>query len=82
MAVCPLCNGYGVMNLQCSHCSDRLEDQGKVSDYFDDYSPYMEGEDWDFQKFTSQFHYDDESRCTHIFLCPTCGQEYIEYIPL
>ena len=42
MAICPICNGLETIEFQCERCSQKMEDLGKISDYFDDYSPYME----------------------------------------
>ena len=41
MSICPLCNGIEDYPLVCTNCSSKLEDQGKISDYYDDYSPYL-----------------------------------------
>ena len=53
-----------------------MEDLGKVSDYFDDYSPYMDKEIW------QENSVDHEEQCAHLYHCPTCGEEHIQSVPL
>ena len=41
MGICPLCNGLTELSLVCPNCSHFMQDQGRLADFFDDYSPYM-----------------------------------------
>mgnify|MGYP001385374826 FL=1 len=79
MSICPLCNGMMNFSLPCSNCSGKLEDQGKISDYYDDYSPYMEIE-WARLEDGIYGNY-GEGQCMHLFKCPNCGSEHVEMIP-
>ncbi len=73
MYLCPLCNGFEQKTIQCSNCQTIMEDKGKVTDYFDDYSAYM---DIDIMKM-----YDghatslEEHLCLHYFYCPACQNQ-------
>lgn len=78
MSICPLCNGFEDDPLICAHCSGELEDQGKISDYYDDYSPYMEIE-WARLEDGIAGNYENEL-CMHLFKCPECGSEQVEMI--
>ncbi|WP_425542000.1 hypothetical protein [Alkalibacillus silvisoli] len=60
---------------KCSECDSNIEDQGKVIDYFDDYSAYMDISlmkllDGDPQSF-------DNHQCLHYFYCENCNHEEI-----
>ncbi|WP_249872114.1 hypothetical protein [Oceanobacillus saliphilus] len=73
MEVCPLCNGFETVTIECSGCSSILEDQGKITDYFDDYSAYM---DIDIMKLFDGDPQSLESKaCLHYFYCANCQQE-------
>ncbi|MBA2874776.1 hypothetical protein [Thermaerobacillus caldiproteolyticus] len=78
MNVCPLCNGLRELSMYCSQCQGKLQDQGKVTDYFDDYSPYM---DIDMMKradgYPTTFGYHE---CVHLFYCPHCHHEEVRFI--
>ncbi|HLT55130.1 MAG TPA: hypothetical protein VK057_03405 [Bacillota bacterium] len=78
MTDCPLCNGFSEWNIQCTNCSDIMEDLGKVSDYFDDYSPYLDLDKEVWQENTV----DHDEQCTHLYYCPTCGEEHIQTVSL
>ncbi|MGD6801455.1 hypothetical protein [Rossellomorea aquimaris] len=42
MKVCALCNGVVRKEIDCSKCGSKLTDKGRVYDFFDDYSAYMD----------------------------------------
>lgn len=78
MSICPVCNGYEVKEIICSSCTQQMEDQGKVSDYFDDYSPYM---DIDLMKLEDGYPVNYSlSQCVHLYKCPHCGKEDTQII--
>lgn len=65
--VCPLCNGLTSPNIKCAHCSTMMIDDGMVSDYVGDYSPY---------ELTPRVRMaNDDGMCTHLLHCPDCGKE-------
>ncbi|KXG10050.1 hypothetical protein PNH38_09855 [Anoxybacillus rupiensis] len=78
MNICPLCNGLRERIFFCSHCGTDLEDHGKITDYFDDYSPYMEIDTMkkvDGYPMTLKHH-----ECVHLFYCPQCRIEEVRFI--
>lgn len=78
MFICPLCNGFDTKNVTCPTCHQTLHDSGKVSDYFDDYSAYM---DIDGLKMENGFPDDlKEHICLHLFSCTSCGYDQIVQI--
>ncbi|MBB5325347.1 hypothetical protein HNQ34_002447 [Anoxybacillus tepidamans] len=78
MNICPLCNGLRTLHFFCLHCQTELEDQGKVSDYFDDYSPYME---IDMMKKVDGYETTWRNHeCVHLFYCPHCQKEEVRFI--
>ncbi|MBM6617763.1 hypothetical protein [Bacillus suaedaesalsae] len=78
MGICPLCNGFEVLAISCEYCHSEVEDKGRVIDYFDDYSPYMEIEDMKKIDGYSQTHQDQQ--CAHLLVCPLCHQEQIYFV--
>ncbi|WP_188206975.1 hypothetical protein [Alkalibacillus aidingensis] len=78
MNLCPLCNGLAKVSIECSKCHSNLDDHGKLTDYFDDYSAYM---DIDMVKM---FDGDPKSlenhQCLHYFYCQNCQHEEIKAI--
>lgn len=68
--ICPLCNQLSSINFNCPYCGHPLTDQGKVSDYFDDYSPY---EEINVTKLIASSHPLQQSgECLHMFTCSAC----------
>ncbi|GEN47082.1 hypothetical protein [Alkalibacillus haloalkaliphilus] len=78
MYLCPLCNGLEQHSLTCSKCDSQIDDQGKMTDYFDDYSAYM---DIASMKLLDG---DRESKanhqCLHYFYCKECNAEEVKAI--
>jgi hypothetical protein len=78
MGICPLCNGFATSTTACTSCHGMMEDKGRIIDYFDDYSPYMEIEDMkkiDGYEQTQQGH-----ECGHLLYCPVCNMEQVVLI--
>jgi hypothetical protein len=78
MSICPICNGLREINLQCSHCGGQMLDSGRLMDYYDDYSPYME---IDLMKMEDGYP-DSHSggKCPHLYQCPSCQQDQVIFI--
>jgi hypothetical protein len=75
MGICPLCNGLEEYIGKCSTCGGSLVDAGKVTDYLDDYSAYMEINlmkmlDGDMNSL-------ENGVCMHVVCCPSCHLEQI-----
>ncbi|MDX8363350.1 hypothetical protein [Cytobacillus sp. IB215316] len=78
MFMCPLCNGLGNFSVNCPVCGEGSEDRGRVMDYYDDYSPYMEIDHLkrnDGYGTTLSNH-----ECPHILFCATCQHEFVSLI--
>jgi hypothetical protein len=59
--ICPVCNNIFQEIFPCSHCNGKMLDQGRISDYYDNYSADMPIENEDIY-------------CTHIYVCENCGE--------
>lgn len=78
MGICPLCNGLNELSLVCPNCGHFMQEQGRLADFFDDYSPYMP---IDLMKLEDG--YPDNYRngeCPHIFICDNCGYKQVYFI--
>ena len=75
MYICPLCNGFDTKRIICRNCQNELIDSGKISDYYDDYSAYMEIDELKLENG----HPDDWKNhiCFHLFSCLTCGHDEV-----
>ncbi|NLK97573.1 hypothetical protein [Defluviitalea saccharophila] len=67
--VCPLCNGLKNMEVSCMNCGEKMKDGGLVSDYYDNYSPYLP------ISITGKIDGRPSSECVHLFYCPQCGKD-------
>lgn len=73
MDMCPLCNGLEMRVIECPNCQTIMEDRGKITDYLDDYSAYM---DIDIMKlFDGTTNSLENHRCIHYFYCRGCQHE-------
>lgn len=73
MPICPFCNGLQYEQHTCTSCEDTLQDYGKLVDYMDDYSPYMDQElltEVDGLTMNNSQQY-----CVHVMYCGTCGHQ-------
>lgn len=78
MSFCPLCNGFEVYVEHCPTCNQLLEDKGRVIDYFDDYSPYMEIDDM--KKLDGYEQTLQRNQCAHVLFCVLCNAEQVVFI--
>lgn len=73
MSICPLCNGFRNLTIFCKQCSASLADQGKITDYLDEYSAY---EDIQTLKLVDGLEQSAEmDQCVHLFSCSHCGND-------
>ncbi|MCM3706310.1 MULTISPECIES: hypothetical protein [Cytobacillus] len=78
MAICPVCNGFEKIAAACSSCGSRMEDSGRVMDFYDDYSAYMP---IDQMKMEDGYPLDyKEEECPHLLKCPSCGSDSVKFI--
>ncbi|MED4206036.1 hypothetical protein [Neobacillus mesonae] len=78
MSICPVCNGLRDVSLICSNCGEPMLESGRLMDYYDDYSPYME---IDLMKLEDG--YPDTyagHKCPHLYRCPRCQQDDVIFI--
>ena len=78
MSICPLCNGFMEIEINCNKCANHLENKGKVSDYSDPYGHYNDEETikmGDGFPNTAKDHL-----CPHLFVCNSCGYDQVEFI--
>jgi len=69
--LCPVCNGLQSIQLPCPKCGSALQDDGKLSDAFGPYAPYVphdEEEEYAYSFLDAQ----PEDSCPHIASCPSC----------
>lgn len=78
MSVCPLCNGFASASILCPKCQSHVSDQGKVTDYLDDYSSYL---DIDMLKMVDGDPKSLENHeCLHYFYCTSCHHEEVKAV--
>ncbi|MFC4322127.1 hypothetical protein [Litchfieldia salsa] len=78
MYICPLCNGFETADFHCVTCGQQLMDGGRVIDYFDDYSAYMEIDGMkQIDGFATTL---SEHKCAHLFYCENCSLSEIKLI--
>jgi predicted RNA-binding Zn-ribbon protein involved in translation (DUF1610 family) len=63
---------------KCPSCGEVLQDQGRVMDYYDDYSPYMPIDQLKLEDGIPNDYQDKQ--CPHVFHCPSCGKEEVRLI--
>jgi len=78
MLFCGLCNGINNESHICHACGNPLKDEGKIYDFYDDYSPYMEI-DWN-KLVDGVADSANKEECAHLFICPNCGEDQLKII--
>ncbi|MBM7551118.1 hypothetical protein [Thalassobacillus pellis] len=78
MKVCSYCNGLKHLEQQCPACKNLMDDQGKLVDYLDDYSPYLD------VGITKMVDGDRQSvksdHCIHVLRCKSCDRDEVVVI--
>ncbi|WHY01996.1 hypothetical protein [Neobacillus sp. DY30] len=78
MSICPICNGLRELYQLCTHCGEQMVDSGRLIDFFDDYSPYME---IDLMKMEDGFpDTNSGQKCPHLYTCPACHNDDVIFI--
>ncbi|MDR7076719.1 transcription elongation factor Elf1 [Neobacillus niacini] len=78
MSICPICNGLREVYLQCTQCGKQMVDSGRLMDFYDDYSPYME---IDLMKMEDGYSDTNSGKkCPHLYTCPTCQKDEVIFI--
>jgi hypothetical protein len=75
MGMCPLCNNFGSLDVQCPSCGSGMENKGREAEYYDDYSPYMPIDQMKLEDgYPSDFK---DGECPHVFACRNCGSDQV-----
>ncbi len=76
--MCPICNGFEQVTVTCPSCGQVMEDSGRIMDFYDDYSAYMEIDELKLEDgFANTF---SRSQCPHLMSCLHCGRNEIQFI--
>ncbi|WP_246367054.1 hypothetical protein [Paraliobacillus salinarum] len=71
MYVCLVCNGMESITSDCKHCGGEMIEEGKVTNQFGDYSPYMD--DDSLKLVDGDIYSKNEHLCLHLLRCSTCN---------
>ncbi|MFF2446287.1 hypothetical protein ACFVSW_04215 [Neobacillus sp. NPDC058068] len=75
MTVCPVCNGFRDVYLICTYCGEPMLENGRIMDFYDNYSPYME---IDLMKMEDGYSDTNSGQnCPHLYRCPSCHHDEI-----
>jgi len=78
LAICPVCNGLREVYLLCTDCGEPMLEAGRLIDFFDDYSPYME---IDLMKLEDGYpDTNSGEKCPHLYKCPACQKDEVIFI--
>ncbi|WP_045519913.1 hypothetical protein [Neobacillus niacini] len=78
MSICPICNGLRDVYLLCAHCGEQMLDSGRLMDFYDDYSPYME---IDLMKMEDGYpDTNTDQKCPHLYQCLFCQKDEVIFI--
>lgn len=78
MGMCAICNGFEQLNENCPNCGGQLDDSGRIMDFYDDYSAYME---IDHLKLEDGYPNSlSQEQCPHLLSCPKCGRNDVIFI--
>lgn len=78
MGICPNCNGFETAKFQCPNCGATMDDSGRIMDFYDDYSPYMEIDELKLEDgYPNTF---SKNQCPHLMSCLHCGRNEIKFI--
>jgi len=78
MSICPICNGFREVYLLCANCGEPMLESGRLIDFFDDYSAYME-----IDLMMLEDGYPDTNsakKCPHLYQCLACERDEIIFI--
>lgn len=78
MGMCPICNGFEQVTITCPSCGKVMDDSGRIMDFYDDYSAYMEIDELKLEDgYANTF---SKSQCPHLMSCLFCGRNEIQFI--
>ncbi|TCS96897.1 hypothetical protein [Hazenella coriacea] len=74
---CPICNGFHHYHEQCPQCGNHLNDEGRLSDFYMQYSPYRPIDDL---KMTDGYIDMTTHQCPHLIYCEQCNYMDVKLI--
>ncbi|WP_071396049.1 hypothetical protein [Bacillus tuaregi] len=77
MGICPVCNGFLELKLECPSCGAAATDRGRIMDFYDDYSAYMPIDQMKLENGYLDFA---NKQCPHFVKCDQCGYETAYFI--
>jgi DNA-directed RNA polymerase subunit M/transcription elongation factor TFIIS len=78
MPICPVCNGLREVFLLCTNCGEPMMEAGRLMDFYENYSPYME---IDLVKMEDGYtETNSEQICPHLFYCSKCHNDEVIFI--
>lgn len=78
MGICAICNGFEQLTVNCPNCGEYFDDNGRIMDFYDDYSAYMEIDHLKFEDgYPESF---SKEECPHLVSCPKCGHSEVKFI--
>ncbi|MEI5906406.1 hypothetical protein WAK64_04975 [Bacillus spongiae] len=80
MKVCPLCNGLKQPHIVCTTCNNEMQNTGRIYDFFDEYSAYMDIESMKLVDGVTSSG--EQEQCSHLFYCDICKASFIKKILL
>lgn len=75
--LCPICNGLARLAAECQKCGGQLVDEGRLYDYYGDYSPYREIDD---AKMDNGLPDRLNHLCIHAGWCPVCRSQQSVFV--
>jgi hypothetical protein len=76
-AICPVCNGFAVLQVACTVCGGPAEDCGRLGDLYGPYSPYRPIDDI---RMTNGYVDVRERECLHSAHCHRCGTTFVHAV--
>ncbi len=67
--ICPICNGLEEYSIRCNKCKEVMKDMGRITDYYDDYSAYLE------MSITDLVDGAPSNECVHLYTCKNCHND-------
>lgn len=78
MGICPICNGISDLEVYCKNCNYVMEEKGRLMDFYDDYSAYMEIDQLKLEDGYPTTY--SNKQCPHLYYCNHCENEQVVLI--
>ncbi len=67
--ICPVCNGLDKKAIKCKKCAKEMIDKGRIAEYYDNYSSYLE------MSITEKIDGAPQDKCVHLYACTACNTD-------